>query len=35
MSAIFDTCNRGHNIVELVNILTNSPLVTAEAERDY
>ena len=35
MSAIFDTCNRGHNIVELVNILTNFPLVTAEAERDY
>ena len=35
MSAIFDTCNRGHNIVEPFNILTNFPLVTTETERDY
>ena len=34
MRAIFDTCKRGHNIVELVDILTNFSFATTETEHD-
>ena len=34
MSAIFETCNRDHNILELVNILTNFSFATTETEFD-
>ena len=33
MSAIFETCNRGLNILELLNILTNVSFATTETER--
>ena len=35
MSAIFETCNGGQNILELVVILINFPLATTETVRDY
>ena len=35
MSAIFETCNRGHIILELVDIFTNFPFASTETERDY
>ena len=31
---MFETCNRGHNIWELVDILTNFSVATTETERD-
>ena len=34
MSAMFETCNRGHNILELVDILTNFSVATTETERE-
>ena len=35
MSAISETYNRGHNILELVDILPNVSLTTSETELDY
>ena len=35
MRAIFKTCNRGHNILELVDILTDFTFPTTETEHDY
>ena len=35
MSAIFETSNRGRNILELNDILTNFSFATTETERDY
>ena len=35
MSAIFETYNRAHNILELVDILPNASFTTTETERDY
>ena len=35
MSAIFETCNCGHNMLELFDILTIFSLATTEADRDY
>ena len=35
MSAISETCNRVHNILELVGISPNVSLTTAETELDY
>lgn len=35
MSAINETCNRGHNILELIDILTNFSFAINETERDY
>ena len=32
---IFETYNRGHNILELVDILTNFSFATTQMERDY
>ena len=35
MSAIFETCKSGHNILELADILTNVSYATTETERYY
>ena len=35
MSAIFETCSRGHNILEPIYILTTFSFATSETERDY
>ena len=35
MSAISETYNRAHNILELVDILPNVSFTTNETERDY
>ena len=35
MSAISETCNRGHNILELLDILSNVSFTTSETERDF
>ena len=35
MSTIFETYNRGHNILKLVDILPNVPFTASETERDY
>ena len=34
MSTMFETCNRGHNILELADILANFSVATTETERD-
>ena len=34
MSAINETCNRGHNILELIDILTNFSFATTETGHD-
>ena len=35
MSAISETCNRAHNVLELVDILPNASFTISETERDY
>ena len=35
MSAISETCNRAHNILELVDILPNVSFTISETELDY
>ena len=35
MSAIFETYNRAHNILELLDILPNASFTTSENEPDY
>ena len=35
MSAISETCNRTHNILELVDILPNVSFTRSKTERDY
>ena len=35
MSAISETYNRTHNILELVDVLPNVSLTTSETELDY
>ena len=35
MSDIFETYDRAHNILELVDILPNVSFTTSETERDY
>ena len=35
MIAIFETCSRGLNILDLVDILTNFYFDKTETERDY
>ena len=35
MSAIFETCNRAHNVLEFADICPNVSFKTSEAERDY
>ena len=35
MSAFLETCNRGHNILELIDILTNIFFATTETEGHY
>ena len=35
MSAISETYNRVHNILELVNVFPNVSFTTSEMERDY
>ena len=35
MSAISETCNRAHNILELVDISQNVSFTTSEMEHDY
>ena len=35
MSAIFETCNCAHDMLELLDILTIFSLAKTEAERDY
>ena len=35
MSAISETCNRGHKVLELIDILPNASFTTSETERDY
>ena len=35
MSAISETYNRNHNILELVDILSNVSFTTSDTERDY
>ena len=34
MGAIFETCNRGHNILDFVDILTNISFAAIKTERD-
>ena len=35
MNAIFKTYNRGHSILELMDILTNDSLTKSETELDF
>ena len=35
MSTISETCNRGHQILELVDILPNVSFTESETKRDY
>ena len=35
MITIFETCNRSHNISELVDILTNFSFTKTEIKRNY
>ena len=35
MSAFSETCNRAHNILELVDISPNVSFTASETERDY
>ena len=35
MSAIFETYNRTHNILELLDIFLNVSFITSEMERDF
>ena len=35
MSVIYETYNRAHNILELVDILPNVTFITSETKRDY
>ena len=35
MSEKFETCNRGHKILELVDILTNFSFATTKTEHKY
>ena len=35
MSAISKTCNHGHNILEISDVLINFSFATSEVERDF
>ena len=35
MSAIFENCNRGYKLLELLDILSNFSFATTETEHDY